>query len=139
MSHRSRISCFLTAALVAGLSASPAIAANYPPTPETPVINIPKDFKPTAPVLIFTTTFNVTHEVLKVGQPTHPAVAGFAKNALVTEFIRLPSGLKVELPKLKTDKNGHVLLKELYFKTKGTYTIFVKVGNKTKQIKIIVK
>ena len=139
MRHRFKTHYLLTVALIAGLSASSAIAADYPPTAETPVTIIPLHFKASAPEKIFVTHSTDIREVLKVNQPTRPTMDGFAKDTVATETIKLPSGKIVKEPLLKTDKFGHVLLKELYFKKAGVYTIFVKVGNKTKQIKITVK
>ena len=134
MSHRSKIHFLLTVAVIAGLSASSAIAADYPPTTETPVTIIPKDFKPSAPIKIFTTPFTNTVETIKVNQPTRPTMTGFAKNAKVTETIKLPNGKIVKEPPLKTDKFGHVVLTETYFKKAGIYTIFVTVGKKIERI-----
>lgn len=138
MNHRLNIRYLLAVALISGLGVSSAVAADYPPTLETPVTKIPTNFKPTAPGKIFTTFFNHTLLTIKAGETTRPIVAGFKKNSPVSDTVTLPSGLKVKFFNLHTDKNGKVILPTVYFQKKGTYLVTVTVDGVKKDIKITV-
>jgi len=91
-----------------------------------------------APKVVSATANSITTSIT-VDKPLELKLPSVAKGAPITVTLKLPDGTTIKVAKTTAKKSGAFTVPALQFAAPGTYVMTVKVGGKTKTIKIVVK